>query len=88
MAPSTALTMVRATTVRPDAVIVGPFSAPGSTATEVGSRSLGPADYLADCAEAGEVWPGHVDMIRSASAARRSRLAAISALTVATSLSR
>src|SRR6267154_2774252 len=42
--------------------------------------------YLAGCAEEVEVWPGHVDMIRSASAARRCRLAATSAVTVARSL--
>jgi hypothetical protein len=43
--------------------------------------------YLADCAEEVEVWPGHVDIIRWASAARRCRLAATSAVTVARSLS-
>jgi hypothetical protein len=40
MAHFTALTMVRATTVPLDAVIAGPFLAPGSTETEVLSRSF------------------------------------------------
>src|SRR6266849_491927 len=54
---------------------------------ERSSSNPDPEYYLADCAEEVEVLPGHVDIIRSASAARRCRLAATSAVTVARSLS-